>query len=228
MNTEHDLQQYYPQVKQMALKWHNRIGGIKSSLDFDDLYHEGLVGLCDALSKYDEKKGKFWSYAQLRANGAIVDFIRKSSPLPQKKAQKVKTWKKACEDLAKKLGREPTDQEVAQKLDLSLEEIHKIKNLGLRYESLEDAGEIEDSKTPLDSVERQKLHQDTDDCLKKLSDKETLILIARNQDGVPLRELATSFNVSIETVRRREMASLKKMKACMESKDWSLEDAKIF
>ncbi len=78
--------------------------------------------------------------------------------------------------------------------------------------------------SPLDETLRRKIFKDMEACLQRLAAEEKLILLARRMDQVGLKELAAAFKVSHETIRRRELAGLRKMHACMTGKDWNVAD----
>ncbi|KPA17486.1 RNA polymerase sigma factor, FliA/WhiG family/RNA polymerase sigma factor, sigma-70, partial [Candidatus Magnetomorum sp. HK-1] len=124
---------YHSKVKQLAWKLYNTILGYHhSSIDVNDLYHEGLIALYKCKDKFDEDRNvQFWTYAKQRVEGAIRDYIRKLPmvSVPQKPMQKLKMYKQEYEQFKKKFSRAPSHSEMAKQLKISVEELHQILQL---------------------------------------------------------------------------------------------------
>src|SRR5579885_1814965 len=92
-------------------------------LEFEDLLGYGTLGLIQAFERFDPSRGvKFESYAVMRIRGAILDALRALRGLPQSVTDKAKRLQKTALDLEAQLGRPPTDEELAQALDLTAEQ----------------------------------------------------------------------------------------------------------
>jgi RNA polymerase sigma factor for flagellar operon FliA len=115
---------YAPLVKYVA----GRLGaGLPQSVEQSDLVSNGMFGLMDALEKYDlDREVKFETYAIPRIRGAIIDELRAMDWVPRSVRSKARGVEKAHAQLEAKLGREPTDKEVADKLDMNLQELHDV------------------------------------------------------------------------------------------------------
>ena len=115
---------YAPLVKYVA----GRLGaGLPQSVEQADLISNGMFGLMDALDKYDRTRAvKFETYAIPRIRGAIIDELRAMDWVPRSIRFKAREVDKAHTELESKLGRAPTDDEVAEQLGLSLEELHEV------------------------------------------------------------------------------------------------------
>jgi RNA polymerase sigma factor for flagellar operon FliA len=114
---------YAPLVKYVA----GRLGaGLPQSVEQSDLVSNGMFGLMDALDKYDPgREVKFETYAIPRIRGAIIDELRAMDWVPRSIRSKARGVEKAHAQLEAKLGREPTDAEVATRLGINLEELHE-------------------------------------------------------------------------------------------------------
>ena len=100
-----------------------------SNVEYEDLVSYGIFGLIDAIDKYDMNKGvKFETYASLRIRGAIIDSIREMDWVPRSLRQKCKELEKAYWEVENELGRSATDRDIAEKLNISIEELHKLLN----------------------------------------------------------------------------------------------------
>lgn len=122
-------------------------------LDVDDLIHAGVIGLMDAVQKYDPmKEVQFKTYAEFRIRGAMLDEIRSLDWVPRSVHEKVHIFQKTYDQLARDLGRPPEESELAHALSMNQEEYEKFlfQAKGVSMIRLEDLG-ISD-ETPFDSI----------------------------------------------------------------------------
>jgi RNA polymerase sigma factor for flagellar operon FliA len=132
-----------PQVRYIARRIHERL---PRHVPFEDLVHAGVVGLIDALNKFDESKHvQFRSYAKFRIRGAILDSLRELDWSPRELRRKGRTLEEAYRRLSGTLGRAPDESELAEELGLELNRLQSLLaeldglELGsLRYESTPD------------------------------------------------------------------------------------------
>lgn len=95
--------------------------------DYDDLFSCGVIGLMDAIEKYDlRREVKFETYAVRRIRGEILDSMRKQDWAPSSLRRKINALGKASAELESVLGREPTEEEIAQYLDMGVAELRKL------------------------------------------------------------------------------------------------------
>ena len=108
----------------------NRIAvRLPSHIDLDDLYSTGVIGLIDAIEKYDpEKNCKFKTYAEFRIKGAILDQLRSLDWVPRSVRQKSRKLERAYGEIEQRLGRAATDDEVADSLGLEIDKFHTMLN----------------------------------------------------------------------------------------------------
>ncbi len=186
---EQIVKEYIPLVKYIA----SRIMiGKNKYMEYEDLVSYGIIGLMDAISKFNPDKGmKFSSYASIRIKGAIIDQIRKNRPITKGAMDKLNRYNSAIESLQNKLLREPNILEIAQYLELSLQEVSQIENYinHISMVSLENIifsddeevnllGIIEDknSPSPEGELEEKEQLEVLSDAIKLLKEKEQLIL----------------------------------------------------
>jgi RNA polymerase sigma factor for flagellar operon FliA len=118
--------EYAPLIKFIAQKIAVRL---PSNIELDDLISSGVIGLMDAIDKYDPTRdNKFKTYAEFRIRGAILDELRAQDWVPRSIRDKAKLLDKTMANLEADLGRIPTDEEVAKTLDVSIEEFHELLN----------------------------------------------------------------------------------------------------
>ncbi|NYD42881.1 FliA/WhiG family RNA polymerase sigma factor [Nocardioides panaciterrulae] len=116
--------QYSPLVKYVAGRVRS---GLPSSVDQNDLVSDGVIGLMDAIDKFDPARGlQFQTYAVSRIRGAIVDGLRASDWVPRSVREKIRDIDAAQARLERSLGRPPKDPEVAAELGISVEELRAM------------------------------------------------------------------------------------------------------
>ena len=114
-----------PEVRHIARRIHFRL---PRHVPFDDLVHSGVVGLIDAVEKYDPAKNvRLGSYARFRIRGAILDSLRKQDWIPRFLRRKARRVERAYLDLATELGRFPSEPEVAAHLGFRLDEFQHTR-----------------------------------------------------------------------------------------------------
>src|SRR5579875_2145621 len=149
---EEELLEQLPQVKYIARRIHERL---PQHVPFDDLLHAGIVGLIDAMHKYDAGKNvRFASYAKFRIRGAILDSLREMDWSPRDLRRKARRLETSMQKLQTELGRSASEPELAQAMGMTLEEfqhmLDEIRGLevgSLQIESLEDGRETDLSET---------------------------------------------------------------------------------
>ena len=126
-NREEVIKRYSPMIKYVA----NRIAmRLPPHIEVDDLISVGVLGLMDAISKYDSSRGaKFKTYAEFRVRGAILDELRSLDWVPRSIRQKASAVEKVVRSLESKLNRLPEDDEVAKEMDMSLDQFYRTINL---------------------------------------------------------------------------------------------------
>ena len=186
-NREEVIKRYSPMIKYVA----NRIAmRLPPHIEVDDLISVGVLGLMDAISKYDSSRGaKFKTYAEFRVRGAILDELRAMDWVPRSIRQKASNVDKVVQKLQAKLSRSPEDEEVAEEMGISLNQFHDTLNetKSIPIFSLEELGIAKESG------EQQSLL----DCLagKADADPQTQIrlielkeIIAKAIDALPEKE----------------------------------------
>lgn len=118
------IENYIGLVKIVAGRMYNFYG---SKVEYDDILGYGVLGLIDSIDKFDISKNiKFETYAQIRIRGEIIDNIRKLDWVPRSLRKKSKDVQEAISILENKLGETPSNEELANYLDISLAELESI------------------------------------------------------------------------------------------------------
>jgi len=210
--------------------------GERGCMTLDDLNHFGIVGLIEAKTNFDPRKGEWRTFAPYRICGAMMDRIRKAAliPLPQKVQERVKAVKAASEELARK-GETPTPDALAGVLGWPTEKVVQALDLSTKMVLLaddRDCGEgspalpfvPQDSRNPETAFLRGELMGIVQRCLDKLASEPRFIFITKIVEGAKLKDLAEVLRCSIETVRLRLIDAEKQMKECLERHGWARED----
>ncbi|ACL70413.1 sigma-70 family RNA polymerase sigma factor [Halothermothrix orenii] len=176
---------------------------IPDFIEEDDLESYGIIGLIDAIEKYDYRLGiKFNTYASRRIRGSIIDHLRKLDWLPHSLRREGKELQKVADKLAKELGRKPTVAELANKTNISREKVTKIysKLNSAKWVSLyEDWGE----STVFNFIKGDCLPPD-----RILDKKERIKLLARAIDRLSESERTVISLYYYEELTQKEIAEV--------------------
>jgi RNA polymerase sigma factor for flagellar operon FliA len=211
-----------PLVKYVAGRMHMHIG---QHVEYDDLIGYGVFGLIDAIDKFDYGKGiKFETYASWRIRGAIVDHIRRLDWVPRTQRQKNKQMETVYNQLEDELGREPTEEELANRLGLDIEATRDLmrKSTVLSLVSLDDYLD-QNYETPFnglvssrqDSPEEQAERRERQDMLaeaiEKLTDKEKEVITLYYYEDLTLKEISSIMQVSESRISQIHTKAIGKM-----------------
>jgi RNA polymerase sigma factor for flagellar operon FliA len=197
------IERYLPVVKYVAARV---AGRLPSHLQIDDLYSAGLFGFLGAINDYDPEMGvEFSSYATPRIRGAIFDELRRLDWVPRTVRRKVREAERAIETLSGRLGREPTDEEVARELQTTVEAYRQLLADGVTIISLDapmthEAG----GSSPRENVE----DVDSPNPLLSLATKERRAILGRLIDRLPDRERQVLALYYYEELTMREVGEL--------------------
>ncbi len=123
-NSEQLLLEQLPQVKYIARRIHERL---PQHVPFDDLLHAGIVGLIDAMHKFDAAKNvRFASYAKFRIRGAILDSLRQMDWSPRDLRRKARRLEAAMQKLQSELGHAASEPELAVAMGMSLKDFQHL------------------------------------------------------------------------------------------------------
>ena len=216
--------EYAPLVKVVAGRLSMYLG---YSVEYDDMVSYGVFGLIDAIDKFDmAKEVKFETYASLRIRGAILDQIRKMDWIPRTLRQKQKKMEMACQKLEAEHGRPGTEEELANELEISVEELinwqnqTKIDNLISLDEYLEQGSEAKVEGTtsshfeqPEKVIEREELKTLLAETLESLTENERKVILFYYYEELTLKEISKILEVSESRISQLHTKALQKMRA---------------
>lgn len=206
-----------------------------------DLISEGSIGLINAVGRFDPKKGgKLSTYAAWWIKQSIKKALGRQSKtirLPVHFSEKISRIRKVSRQLSEGLGREPTDEEVADELGIGVSKVARLKLASLRPASLDaSVGEDDDTELidlvgdmeaqdPFEMLSDKNLHQELGVLLVQLSERERKILSCRfGLDGArpkTLEEVGEKFGVTRERVRQVQNIALTKLRRGFRKKEKS-------
>ena len=217
-----------PQVKYIARRIHEHL---PQHVPFEDLVHAGIVGLLDALNKFDsEKNVKFGSYAKFRIRGAILDSLREMDWSPRDLRRKSRQIDTVMQKLQAELGRTASEPELAKAMGLSLQELHHLVNeiRGLEVSSLQMESSADGQETDLaqniagppdqdpltlcmEGEGRERLQQ----AIAKLPEREQQVLMLYYQQELTMREVGELMGVGESRVSQIHTLAVKHLRAVM-------------
>ena len=199
------------------------------SLEQDDLLSYGIMGLIEAVDRFDLSYGvKFESFALARIKGQIIDSIRSLDILPRSVYRHAKDIETAFSQLNQSLNRVPTDKEVASALEISLKEYYKWLNAASwvvvsldqpivfgngEQMSLYDSLEDEKMSDPATQFDKQEIKGRVVCAIKELPDREQLMISLYYNDGLTMKEIGEVLGVSESRVSQMHAKTILVLKS---------------
>lgn len=185
LQKEEVIKAYLPLVKRVV---HRLSGRLPKDVDLKEMINSGIIGLVDALEKYDPKhETNFSTYAQFRIRGAILDSFRSQDWLPRSLRHKSHRIEQAYQRIEQRLGRPASDEEVAEELSITLNDLQRLLGevgsiVMMSFEEL-GFGHGEERFQATESIPSA-----LDDPLNSMLGSERISLIARALDRLPEKE----------------------------------------
>ncbi|HWL13574.1 MAG TPA: FliA/WhiG family RNA polymerase sigma factor [Ureibacillus sp.] len=200
---------------------------VPKNVSRDDLMSLGMMGLFDALNKFDINRDlKFDTYASFRVRGAIIDGLRKEDWLPRSAREKAKKMEAQIEKLEQRLMRTVTPDELAEHLELSVDEVYQtvqehffssVLSINEQQDQEESEGKafvIRDdrTRTPEQETVHSELIRDLAENIKNLSDKEQLVLSLFYNEELTLTEIGEMLGLSTSRISQIHSKALLKLR----------------
>ncbi len=178
---------------------------------FEDLESAGIMGLLHALDNYEKEKNvQFNTFAYYRIRGSVIDYLRKIDEMPRLHRANFGKAQEIMERLQQKLGREPEDEEIAREMDMSIEDYYTMLQsvqqrsiLSLDTNRYDDSSEgigtyIEDKniEKPDEELEREGMNKILQNHIKKLKERDRIILGLYYYEDLTLNEIAMLLGLS--------------------------------
>ena len=218
------LRQYSPLVRRLA---HQMMAKLPANVEVDDLIQVGMIGLADALSRFDAAQGvQIETFATQRIRGAMLDELRGADWLSRGTRKQQREIESAVHRLEQRLGRAPHELEIANEMGLSLgdyqEMLGKVRGTQLIY--LEDMSGDEGDQDFLDrhvadrGSDPQHLLQDDRmrhalvEAIKKLPEREQLVMSLYYEEDMNLKEIAAVLGVTESRVCQLHSQSIARLR----------------
>ncbi|MFA6394016.1 MAG: FliA/WhiG family RNA polymerase sigma factor [Patescibacteria group bacterium] len=192
---------YCDLVKYIALRL---VARLPDSVQVDDLFNAGIIGLIDAIDKFDVSQGaQFETYARIRVRGAMLDEIRSMDWIPRSLRRKSNELEKAFVALEQKLGAHPSDEQIVQELGIGMDEYHKlldeIKGISLLSEDVHEVITKNkyidhlgtESDELFEKVYWQEIKGHLTEAISTLAEKEQLVLALYYYEELTMKEIGT-------------------------------------
>lgn len=196
------------------------------TVSIEDITGYGIEGLINAVERYSvQKNTRFETYALIRIRGAIIDKIREEDFLPRSVRKKIKDIKAAQEHLKQTLGRMPTTTEIAGYMDMEPDKVNQLlsedtvitsiyEKKGSSEDSVEIIDTIQDGNklNPQEQVEEDSVKQELERALKRLPERERVIMVLYYQENMTLKDIGAAINVSESRVCQLHAQAIMKLK----------------
>lgn len=212
----HFMQQWLPLVKKVVRQLSPQANGM---MDREDIEQIALMGLLESLRRYGQPDEQFAGYAMQRVRGAVLDQFRLHDWRPRTMRQKTHKINDGIRALTRSLGREPTDEEICQQLELSTEAWleHQQLDSACALESLDEILSVEGGG--LIALNGRELEDEVDIqrtltlALTSLDERERIILNLYYQQGISLKEIAVVLDLTEARVCQLNKKMSEKIKA---------------
>jgi RNA polymerase sigma factor for flagellar operon FliA len=226
------LTEHMPLVKRLA---HQMKAKLPPSVEVDDLVQAGMMGLLDAINRYEENHGaQFETYAVLRIRGAMLDELRSSDWMPRSTRANMRKVESAMATLQQQLGRPPSESEVAKSLKLSLADYQDL--LGdsgghqlVYYEDFHDdeGGDSFLDRHAVDDADPLKSLLDTDfrqtviDAIDALPPREKMLMGLYYEEELNLKEIGAVMGVSESRVSQLHTQAVARLRTYLRERSWT-------
>lgn len=227
------LTEHMPLVKRLA---HHMKAKLPPSVEVDDLVQAGMIGLLDAINRYEETHGaQFETYAVMRIRGAMLDELRSSDWMPRSMRQDMRKIENAMSTLQQRLGRPPTESEVAKSLKLSLADYQEILSEGgghqlVYYEDFheEDGSDgfldryaHDEDADPLRALLDTDFRQAVIDAIDALPPREKMLMGLYYEEELNLKEIGAVMGVSESRVSQLHTQAVARLRASLREQAWT-------
>ena len=230
MDREHMLRQYVPLVRRLA---HHMIAKLPPNIELDDLIQVGMIGLHDALGRFDPGQGvQFETFATQRIRGAMLDELRGNDWMSRGSRKSQKEIEQAMRRLEHSLGRTPIESEIAAELQMSLIDyqtlLGKVRGTQLVYiedmargqdddDSFLDRHVADEQADPLNMLRDQRIRLALVQAIKNLPEREQFIMSMYYEQDMNLKEIAAVLDVTESRVCQLHSQSIARLRAKMRS-----------
>ena len=227
------LASHAPLVKRLA---HQMMAKLPPSVEVDDLIQAGMMGLLDAINRYEDTHGaQFETYAVQRIRGAMLDELRSSDWLPRSIRQNMRKIEVAINALQQRLGRPPSEAEIAAELKVPLAEYQDMLNDGSGHqlvyyedfhetegnENFLDRYAVDDEGDPLRTLLDGAFRSAVIEAIEALPEREKMLLGLYYEQELNLKEIGAVMGVSESRVCQLHSQAMARLRAKLKEQAWT-------
>jgi len=225
-DTEKLIDEFGDLIRYMAQRFASRL---PPYLDVDDLIHAGVIGLIDAIGKFDASRGtRFKTYAEFRIRGAMLDEMRAMDWVPRSVHEKIKLLQRALKSLENCLGRAPSEEELIEELGMDQDQydvflfqarpvaLLSYENFGFNEGDKRNALETmadPNAEDPLIDLLSQDASERLLDAIKSLPEREQLVISLYYQEDLTMKEVGRILKITESRVCQIHTQAVLRMKS---------------
>jgi len=218
------LKQYSPLVRRLA---HQMIAKLPANVEIDDLIQVGMIGLNDAMSRFDSEQGvQFETFATQRIRGAMLDELRGSDWMSRGGRRQQREIETAVHKLEQKLGRAPQESEIAESMGMTLTQYQEVlgKVRGTQLVYLEDMSGDEggddyldrhvsnENANPLSMLQDHRMREALVEAIKNLPEREQYVMSMYYEHDMNLKEIAAVLKVTESRICQLHSQSIARLR----------------
>lgn len=207
------------------IAWHVH-GRVSSAIDVEDLVQIGMIALVEAANAYEDRGHAFATYAQMRIRGAMIDHLRRHATICRSAMVKRREMSGVRERLENRLGRAPSEGEMAAELGIKPSEYRAMvdETMSVRHESLDDVysdqsmwfADVEERAD--DALEREALKGAIADGIRELPEREAMVLQLYFVEELNLEEIGQTLGIGAARVCQIKKSALDRLRGLLS--DW--------
>jgi RNA polymerase sigma factor for flagellar operon FliA len=224
--SDNEILQLLPMVRKIARR---AVSYLKPPLSFEDLVSAGTVGLLKAARDFDAShQAEFKTYAYIRIKGAVLDELRRASLLPSGVNRQIRTALELSRKIAEQTGTPPTDEELAERLDIPVKEVYELfeSARAQRFASIDALDQEEpalgdllaaaDTDTPDRLLEKAELVEELTKAIRKLDERRLQIIILYYHEHLTMKQIADVLEITESRVSQLHASALFSLSARLE------------
>ena len=219
------ISEYLPYVKRIV---HRIAVHLPSTIDIDDLMNVGVIGLIQAVDRYDPKRdNKFMTYAVFRIKGAVLSELRSRDFLSRSNRRKIRDLESTYLKLEQKLGREVDDVEVAQEMGVGVEQVYRTKQISnISFISFEELGYssrdekeklmsylVDNDEDALTLTRLKEVKEAVARAIEQLPEKERLVISLYYLEELTMKETGKVLNITESRVSQIHSQAVRRLRA---------------
>lgn len=227
---DQQLERYVPLVKRLAFQLAAKL---PANVEVDDLIQNGLIGLMEALNRFQEMGAQFETYATSRIRGAMLDGLRHDDTLPRLLRQEMRKIEKGITEIEQQLKRPPSEAEIAAHLKMPLPQYQKTLQDAKGHQVIyfddlmnDEEGEdfleryLEDpNQNPADILDSKLFRRELANAIANLPEREKLMMALYYEQDLNLKEIGAVLGVTESRVCQMHSQAVARLRAALQ-KDW--------